>query len=101
MLRAFGTDCTERETEMDITMREHAEAKVATMAVSLSDEALRLAWVATEGKSVTQELAIVRGWIVDEFNRRLGDDLFDEWLMTVNENGDSPNPLAFFARKGN
>ena len=78
---------------MNIT-REQAEAKVQAMAAKLNDEALCLAWMATEGKPVTEELAIVRGWIMDELNLRLGDDLFDEWLIS------DENPLAYFERKG-
>lgn len=77
------------------THAEQLRAKGAAMAAKLTDEALCLAWMGTEGKPVTQELAIMRGWIMDELNERLGDDLFDEWLMA----GD--NPLTFFARKGN
>jgi hypothetical protein len=76
------------------TTREQAEAKVQAMAAKLSDEALCLAWMATEDQPVTQELAITRGWIMDELNRRLGDDLFDEWLIA------DENPLAYFERKG-
>jgi hypothetical protein len=76
---------------MSIT-REQAEAKVAAMASKLSDEALSLAWMATEDQPVTQELAITRGWILDELNRRLGDDLFDEWLIS------DENPLAYFTK---
>ncbi|MFE7233927.1 hypothetical protein ACFVAF_25320 [Streptomyces sp. NPDC057596] len=82
---------------MNATTREQAETKVAAMAANLNDEALCLAWMATEDKPATKELAIVRGWLMDELHRRLGDDLFDEWLMAVDENGDAPNPLAFFA----
>jgi hypothetical protein len=83
---------------MNTTMREQATTTVAAMAAKLSDEALCLAWMATEGQPATQELALVRGWIMDELNRRLGDDLFDEWLMAVDENGDALNPLVFFQR---
>lgn len=83
---------------MDATIREQAEAKVAEMAAKLTDEALCLAWMGTEGKPVTQELALVRGWIMGELNKRLGDDLFDEWLFTVDENGNTPNPLAYLNR---
>jgi hypothetical protein len=79
------------------TTREQAEAKVAAMAAKLTDEALCLAWMGTEGKPVTKELAIVRGWIMDQLNRRLGDDLFDEWLIATDENGNGVNPLAFLA----
>jgi hypothetical protein len=86
---------------MSVKSQEQATTKVLAMAAKLTDEALCLAWMATEGKPGTQELAMVRGWIMAELNKRLGDDLFDEWLMTVDENGDAPNPLAFFERMGN
>ncbi|MEH0627769.1 hypothetical protein [Streptomyces stelliscabiei] len=78
------------------TVSEQAEAKVAAMAANLTDEALSLAWMATEGKPATKELAMVRGWVMDELHRRLGDDLFDEWLIAVDDNGDGVNPLAYF-----
>jgi hypothetical protein len=82
---------------MNTTIREQADVTAQTMAAKLTDEALCLAWMATEGKPVTQELAIVRGWITDDLNRRLGDDLFDAWLMDVDDNGNGVNPLAYFA----
>lgn len=84
---------------MNTTVREQAETKVAAMAAKLTDEALCIAWMATEGKAVTQELAITRGWMTDELHKRLGDDLFDEWLMTFDEDGNGLDPLAFFERK--
>lgn len=80
------------------TSSEQAKAKVLAMAANLSDEALCLAWMATEGKPVTEELAMVRGWVMDVLNERLGDDLFDEWLMAVDDNGNGVNPLAYFQR---
>jgi hypothetical protein len=81
---------------MNATVREQAETAVQAMAAKLTDEALCLAWMGTEGKPATNELAIVRGWIMDALNARLGDDLFDEWLAG-DDNGDTLNPLAFFA----
>jgi hypothetical protein len=84
---------------MNVKTREQAATAVQAMAAKLSDEALCLAWMGTEGKPVTQELAITRGWIMDELHKRLGDDLFDEWLMDVDDNG-GVNPLAYFATKG-
>lgn len=80
--------------------REQATATVQAMASKLTDEALCLAWMGTEGKPVTQELALVRGWIMDELNRRLGDDLFDAWLAG-DDDGNTVNPLTYFtlARK--
>lgn len=80
---------------MDVKVREQAEVKVAAMSAKLTDEALCFAWMGTEGKPVTKELATVRGWLMDELNRRLGDDLFDEWLIA------DENPLSYFERKGN
>lgn len=85
--------------EIAISAFEQETANVLAMAASLSCEALCLAWMATEGKPATRELAIVRGWLMDELNARLGDDLFDEWLTAVDGNGDSLNPLSFFERK--
>jgi NTP pyrophosphatase (non-canonical NTP hydrolase) len=82
---------------MNTTVREQAQFTVATMAAKLTDEALCLAWMATEGKPVTQELAIVRGWMMDELNKRLGDDLFDEWLVDIDDSGNGVNPLAYLA----
>ncbi|MFB7313003.1 hypothetical protein [Streptomyces sp. NPDC056192] len=82
---------------MNTTIREQAEITAQTMAAKLTDEALCIAWMATEGKTATKELAIVRGWITDELNKRLGDDLFDEWLVAFDEDGDGVNPLAYFA----
>lgn len=82
---------------MNTTVREQANAKVAERSAKLSDEALCLAWMGTEGKPVTQELALVRGWLMDELNKRLGDDLFDEWLVDVDDSGNGVNPLPYLA----
>ncbi|MFD3815065.1 hypothetical protein ACFWRZ_08355 [Streptomyces rubiginosohelvolus] len=82
---------------MNATVREQAEMKVAKLAGKLTNDGLCLAWMATEGKPATQELALVRGWLMDELNNRLGDDLFDEWLMDVDDNGHGVNPLAYLA----
>lgn len=84
---------------MNDKTREQAEAKAAAMAAKLNDEALCTAWTITEAAAVTQELAITRGWIMHELHNRLGDDLFDEWLMAVDENGKGMDPLSFFERK--
>lgn len=82
---------------MSTTVREQGQTAIAAMAAKLTDEALCLAWMATEGKPVTQELALVRGWMMDELNDRLGDDLFDEWLIAADEDGAGANPLAYLA----
>jgi len=80
------------------TNSEQAKAKVLAMAANLSNEALCTAWMATEGKPVTEELAMVRGWLMDVLNERLGDDQFDEWLMAVDGDGNGLDPIAYFSR---
>ncbi|MDI3390037.1 hypothetical protein QIS99_28160 [Streptomyces sp. B-S-A8] len=86
---------------MHVESREQAETRVRRMATGLNSEAaLCMAWMATEGRGGTQEVALVRGWIMDEFQARLGDDLFDEWLMTVDADGNSLDRLAFFEQAG-
>lgn len=84
-----------------IATRPQTQTEIQAMAANLSTEALCLAWMGTEDEPVTKELAIVRGWIMDELNVRLGDDLFDEWLMDTDDNGKGANPLDYFARKSN
>lgn len=74
-------------------------AKGAEMAARLSDEALCIAWTITETQSVTEELAITRGWMLDELHKRLGNDLFDEWLVDVDDNGKGVDPLPFLERR--
>lgn len=91
---------------MDSKAREEAKAKVQAMAANLTDEALVLAWMATETQPVTEVLAITRGWIMDELERRmnaldtrdaksacsLGQTVsrFDRWLFTDREGANNP-----------
>lgn len=66
-----------------------------------SDEALCRCWLALEGKGPSEPLVAVREAMLDEMNRRLGDDLFGQWLDTVDSYGDQANPMTYFARKKN
>ncbi|EST18060.1 hypothetical protein [Streptomyces roseochromogenus] len=75
-----------------------APAEILALATKLTDEALSIAWMATEGVAPSEEMAVTRGWLMDELHKRLGDDLFDEWLMAVDENGDGLDPLPFLER---
>ena len=91
---------------MDIEAREQAKAKVQAMAAKLTTEALCLAWMATEMQPATEELAITRGWIMDELERRmnaldtrdaksaysLGQSVsrFDRWLFADCEGANNP-----------
>jgi hypothetical protein len=91
---------------MDAKSREQAKAKALAMVAALNDEALRLAWMATETQTVTEELAITRGWLMDELERRmnaldardaksaysLGQSVsrFDRWLFTDCDGANDP-----------
>ncbi|MFF5655233.1 hypothetical protein [[Kitasatospora] papulosa] len=81
---------------MNTTARDRIKASMMDAMARLSDEALCLAWAATETQPVTEALAMTRGWLMDDLHRRMGDDAFDEWLMTTDEHGAAPNPLAYF-----
>jgi hypothetical protein len=89
-------ELAEEATTENAETHEDATAAVQALAANLTNEALCLAWMGTEGKPVTKELAMVRGWIMDELNRRLSDDLFDEWLAG-DDDGNNVNPLAYLA----
>jgi len=79
--------------------REQAAAEVRAAAAKLTDEALALSWMATEGVPAAKEAATVRGWIMDELHARLGDDSFDQWLVAVDDNGVGVDPLPFLQNK--
>lgn len=80
---------------------QQAQAKGAAMAAELSDEALSLAWTNAEETPYSPEIVIVRDWLSGELHKRLGDDLYDEWLFAYDEDGNPVSPLFFFARKAN
>jgi hypothetical protein len=94
----LAEEATTQNTETNAPSPEQDQTTVQTMAANLTDEALCLAWMSTEGKPATRELALVRGWIMDELNARLGDDLFDEWLAG-DDDGNSVNPLTYLVKR--
>lgn len=81
-------------------------AKGAAMTANLTDEALCIAWMVTETQPVTEELAITRGWLMDELERRMnaldtrdaksphsfGQSVsrFDRWLFADCEGPNNP-----------
>ena len=81
------------------TTREKATAKAAAMTRRLTDEALAMAWMSTEAGPITPEVAMVRGWMMDEIQARLGDDLFDAWLMDEDTDGSTTNPIDYLTRR--
>jgi hypothetical protein len=78
--------------------RQSAGKVAAAMAAKLTDQALADAWMMTEAAPVGLEAAIVRGWMMDEIQARLGDDLFDEWLMDETAEGSTADPITYLDR---
>jgi hypothetical protein len=60
----------------------------------LTDGALATAWLLTEAMPMSEELAMTRGWLIDELEQRMSPEKFDAWVWT---DGDAVNPLPFLA----
>lgn len=60
----------------------------------LTDETLSVTWLATEVMQMSAELAVTRGWLMDELETRMGPDKFDAWVWT---DGDAVDPFPFLA----
>lgn len=94
----------------DATPRVQAlHAQGATMVASLNDAALSAAWASTEkpnrGSCCDEcndegSVTIVRGWLMDEIETRLGAALFDEWLCDtdVQDGFSTPATGPYLAR---
>lgn len=57
-----------------------------------SNELLATTWLLTETMPMSQELAVTRGWIIDELGKRMSAVQFNRWLWT---DGDAVDPLPF------
>jgi hypothetical protein len=58
----------------------------------LTDEKLSVTWLLTEAMPMSEELAMTRGWLMDELETRMGVEKFDRWIWT---DGDAVDPLPF------
>jgi len=83
----------------DYISPDKARAIALDMASKLTDEALCLAWNATEVMRKTQEVGLTRAWLMEELANRLGEDLYDAWLMDPEEDDEPNDPAAYFERK--
>lgn len=70
------------------------EATVREAISRLTDENLSVTWLLTEAMPMSEELAMTRGWLLDELETRMGDEKFDVW---VRADGDGVDPLPFLA----
>ncbi|MFD8226888.1 hypothetical protein ACFV16_22255 [Streptomyces massasporeus] len=60
----------------------------------LTDEKLSVTWLLTEAMPMSEELAMTRGWLMDELESRMGEEKFDAWMWT---DGDAVDPYPFLA----
>jgi hypothetical protein len=70
------------------------EAIARERVAALSDEELSVQWLLTETMPMSEELAMTRGWLVNELESRMVPDKFDAWLWT---DGDAVDPTPFLA----
>ena len=70
------------------------EAKAREALRRLTDETLSVTWLATEVMQMSAELAVTRGWLMDELETRMGAEKFDAWVFA---NSDVVDPLPFLA----
>lgn len=69
-----------------------AEMKARNMIARRSTAQLLDDWDATETAKHTAELAVVRGWLMDEFQRR-DPEMFDSW---IDDDDCSASPRKYF-----
>jgi hypothetical protein len=75
-----------------LRMRAARSEQAARDAVGrLSDGKLATTWLLTEALPITDELAVTRGWLMDELEKRMDPDDFDAWLFSDAELND-PRP---------
>lgn len=85
---------------MSNTPREQAATKAAVLAAATTDEGLRQAWIFTELAPATSELVTIRDWLMDELERRMGADLFNQWLCDVDGAiRSTPDPGPYLAKR--
>ena len=73
-------------------------AKIREMAAELTDEALSLAWMTAEVAAYSPEIGLLRTWLQEELFDRLGEDLFDEWVVDFDEDDRGADPMKYFTR---
>lgn len=61
---------------------------------ALSDGELSVQWLLTEAMPMSEELAMTRGWLMNELETRMTPEQFDAWVFT---DGDAVDPAPFLA----
>lgn len=69
-----------------------AEATIRETLRQVTDEKLATTWLLTGALPMSEELAITRGWLIDELEARMDSHVFNEWLYA---DEDSVDPLPF------
>lgn len=75
------------------------DAAIATTRASfslLSNDMLVFVWLETGQQPSSRELALVRGWLIDELETRMSEADFDRWIYGESD-GTQVSPAAFLA----
>lgn len=77
--------------------REQADEKARAAMATQTMEQLLLSWELTEAMPLSPEVAITRGWIMEEFERR-DPAAFDRWMDNdYDQHPEKDTPRAWFA----
>lgn len=72
--------------------------QVADFMQRLSSRELSRLWVEVAEMTASTEVSMVQDWISDEVLRRVGDDLFDAWLLDFDEDGNPVAPIEYLRK---
>jgi hypothetical protein len=72
----------------------HTEDDVRNAMRGLSNEKLAAVWEQTEQQPASAELAMTRGWLIDELETRMSEADFDCWIYGEAD-GTQASPAAF------
>jgi len=92
--------CTAQPTVKTAAMRNITPAKAKNMLMGLNNEALSMAYDEAVRQLPGKEVSMVLDWIGTELERRMGTELYEEWLMDFTGEDDSPVPaIGYLNRK--
>jgi len=91
---------TAQPTVKTTAMHNTTPAKAKNMLMGLNNEALSMAYDEAVGQLPGKEVSMVLDWIGTELERRMGTDLYEEWLMDFTGENDNPvSAIGYLNRK--
>lgn len=72
--------------------------QVADFMQRLSNRELSELWTEVAEMTASTEVNMVQDWVSDEVLRRVGDDLFDTWLLDFDADGNPVAPIEYLRK---